>query len=199
MFATLDTRTRKWTLEGGQEVLLSDTVGFVKHLPHHLVASFKATLEEAVHADLLLHVVDTSDDDVDNHLKSVTEVLAQIGCGDKPVIMVLNKADVISNKSNFEMLNALYPDAICVSAKSGLNLDLIRDEVLKFNKGNEIKVKVLGDHADGKVHSYLHANSEILNEEYGEKQYSIEAKIGKNQLVGLKKLNPANLEIVEKS
>ncbi len=197
LFATLDTRTKKWNLEGGIEALLSDTVGFVKHLPHHLVASFKATLEEAVHADLLLHVVDSSDEDVQVHLNSVKEVLDQIGCGDKPVIMVLNKADLISNRSNFELLSAMYPDAVCVSAKSGLNLDQLRDEVLKYFKGREVDVKVCGENSEGKIQSYLRANSTILDEQYGEKQYQIRARIGHNQLVGLKRLNPLNLEILE--
>ncbi|RPJ26872.1 MAG: GTPase HflX, partial [Planctomycetaceae bacterium] len=91
LFATLDTRTRKWVPSRGAEVLLSDTVGFVRNLPHQLVASFKATLEEAVLADLLLHVIDVSNPEVMNQMESVNKVLADIGCGDKPILEVFNK------------------------------------------------------------------------------------------------------------
>jgi len=94
LFATLDTRTRRWMPAKGVEVLLSDTVGFVKNLPHQLVASFKATLEEAVNADLLIHVVDVSNADALKQIESVKHVLAEIGCSKKPILQVLNKVDV---------------------------------------------------------------------------------------------------------
>ena len=93
LFATLDTKTRAWKLERGTEVLLSDTVGFVRDLPHNLVASFKATLEEAVHADLLLHVLDVGHPHAEQQFKSVHEVLDEIGVKDKPEILLLNKID----------------------------------------------------------------------------------------------------------
>src|SRR4030042_3685576 len=95
LFATLDTRTRKWTPVKGVDVLISDTVGFVQNLPHQLVASFKATLEEAVNADLLIHVIDAANPDALNQIESVKNVLAEIGCGSMPVLAVLNKADII--------------------------------------------------------------------------------------------------------
>ena len=95
LFATLDTRTRKWIPARGAEVLLSDTVGFVRDLPHQLIASFKATLEEAVNADLLLHVIDVSNPDALKQIESVNNVLAEIGCAEKPVLKVLNKVDIL--------------------------------------------------------------------------------------------------------
>ena len=109
LFATLDTRTRKWIPENGVEILLSDTVGFVRRLPHQLVASFKATLEEAVNADLLLHVVDLANPEALDQIESVDKVLDEIGCGDKPTIMVLNKADAVYALSQVEIIQTLYP------------------------------------------------------------------------------------------
>jgi len=102
LFATLDTRTRRWAPAKGVEVLISDTVGFVKKLPHQLVASFKATLEEAFNADLLLHIIDVSSPDALKQIESVNNVLKEIGCGEKPVLEVLNKVDVVRNISDLE-------------------------------------------------------------------------------------------------
>ena len=93
LFATLDTKTRTWKLERGIEVLLSDTVGFVRDLPHNLVASFRATLEEATHADLLIHVLDIGHPHAQQQYDSVHEVLAEIGVKDRPELLVLNKID----------------------------------------------------------------------------------------------------------
>ena len=196
LFATLDTRTRKWIVEKGSEVLLSDTVGFVSHLPHHLVASFKATLEEAVHADLLLHVVDISSDDVFDQIKSVETVLKEIGCGKKEMLVALNKADVLAKKSNLESLQSIYPDAVCVSAKTGLNLDLLADAVLARYKGGYATVNVTIDISNGKIPSFLRANAEIISEEYTNHHVTIEAVIGKAQLPALKTLKPEKLEII---
>ena len=94
LFATLDTRTRKWSPAKGVEVLISDTVGFVRSLPHQLVASFKATLEEAVNADLLLHIIDVANPDALNQVESVNNVLTEIGCGGMPILEVLNSPQV---------------------------------------------------------------------------------------------------------
>src|SRR5208282_2718753 len=91
LFATLDTKTRMWHIERGTEVMLSDTVGFVRDLPHHLVASFKATLEEAVHADLLLHVVDVGHPQAQQQYACVHQVLEELGVRSKPEILLLNK------------------------------------------------------------------------------------------------------------
>src|SRR5437660_12271660 len=99
LFSTLDTRTRQWHLKDWGRVLLSDTVGFIRDLPHHLIASFKATLEEARQAKLLLHVVDASSPVADEQIKSVNEVLKELGCGHKPTLLVLNKVDRVADRS----------------------------------------------------------------------------------------------------
>ena len=107
LFATLDTRTKKWPLAGGTEALLSDTVGFIRNLPHQLIASFKATLEEAVNADLLLHIADVSNPNALQQIESVNKVLLEIGCKDRPVLLALNKIDIIKKAGLLEMLETL--------------------------------------------------------------------------------------------
>ncbi|MFH1370397.1 MAG: GTPase HflX [Planctomycetota bacterium] len=196
LFATLDTRTRKWQLEGGAEVLLSDTVGFIRNLPHQLVASFKATLEEAINADLLLHVVDVSSPDALKQIESVNSVLAEISCSQKQILLVLNKSDIVSAITTLEMLQTLFPEAVCVSAKTGFGLDRLHLAVLNKYKGARLIVKIVVNPADGKIQSFLRAYGTIIEEKYTDGKVLIEAYLGQNQLVDLKRLKPERLEVL---
>lgn len=121
LFATLDTRVRRWKREDGREVLLTDTVGFVRDLPHHLVASFHATLEETINADLLLHVCDAGDPDLELHIEAVNEVLGQLGAGEIPRMMVLNKIDRVE-ETDRAILIAAHPQAVMTSAHTSEGL-----------------------------------------------------------------------------
>jgi len=129
VFATLDTRVRRWRLADGREVLLSDTVGFVRDLPHHLVASFQATLEETLRADLLLHVCDASDPDLAGHLESVKNVLAKLGASEIPLFLILNKIDRVSAPLRAR-LEERFPESLLLSARTGEGMDLL-DEGLR--------------------------------------------------------------------
>jgi GTP-binding protein HflX len=197
LFATLDTRTRKWTLAGGAEVLLSDTIGFIKNLPHQLVASFRATLEEAVNADLLLHIVDVSNPNALNQIESVNSVLAEIGCAERPILIVLNKVDIVKKIGDLEMLQTLFPDALCISARTGLGLDRLSEAVLAKYKGAELLLRISSSQSDGKVQSFLRAYGTIINEQYLDGSVLIDARLGRNQLPGLKRLRPETIEIVQ--
>jgi len=197
LFATLDTRTRKWTPARGADVLVSDTVGFVKNLPHQLVASFKATLEEAVNADLLLHIVDVASPDALQQIESVNNVLKEIGCGQKPILEVFNKVDIVRRIGDFEMLQTLFPDAVCISAKAGYGLEKLNEAVAARYRGAEILLRVASSQSNGKVQSFLRAHGQILNEQYQDSSVLIDAKLGRNQLADLKRLQPDKLEIVE--
>lgn len=196
LFATLDTRTRKWQLAGGPEVLLSDTVGFVRKLPHQLVASFKATLEEAVNADLLLHVVDVASDDAEEQINAVNAVLKEIDCGDKPTLVLLNKSDVVAKRGQLETLGAVLPEALCVSAKTGMGLVKLHDTVLEKYNGGTVTARVTCLQSNGRVQSFLRANATILNERYTDSAALIEARIGKNQLGQLRRLGADEIEII---
>lgn len=196
LFATLDTRTRKWQLDGGAAVLISDTVGFIRNLPHQLVESFKATLEEAINADLLLHVVDVSSKDALKQIDSVNKVLVEIGCREKQILLVLNKIDVLSDTTALEFLQTLHRDAISISAKTGYGLDRLHGAVVQKYKGSVLHVKLVISPANGKIQSFLRAYGMVIDEQYTNGKVLIEAHLGQNQLVDLKRMRPLSLEIL---
>jgi len=198
LFATLDTRTRRWTPDGGAEVLLSDTIGFVKNLPHQLVASFKATLEEAVNADLLLHIVDASNTEAMQQIESVNKVLAEIGCDEKPALVVFNKVDIVRRIGELEILQTMFPDAVCISAKTELGLEQLSEKVSAQYKGAELLLRVAGSQSNGKVQSFLRAYGQILKEQYCDGCVLIDVRLGRNQLAELKRLHPESIEIVDR-
>ncbi len=197
LFATLDTRTRKWALGRGAEVLLSDTVGFLKSLPHQLIASFKATLEEAVNADLLLHIVDVSNPDALKQIDSVNKVLEELGCAKKPTLKVLNKVDIVKKIGDLEMLQTLFRDAVCISAKTGFSLEQLTEAVLAKYKGAIVLLRVSSSQSNGKLQSFLRAYGTIVKERYLDGSVLIDARLGRNQLPGLKRLQPDNLQILQ--
>jgi len=196
LFATLDTRTKKWVLAGGAEALLSDTVGFIKNLPHHLVASFKATLEEAINADLLLHIVDVSNPEASGQIESVNKVLAEIGCAEKPTLKVFNKIDAVKKIDDLETLQTVFTDAVCISAKTGLGLEKLSRAVLDKYKGAELLLRVGISQSKGKVQSFLRAYGTIVQETYRDGCIVIDARLGRNQLGSLKRLGAESIEIV---
>jgi len=194
LFATLDTRTRQWMLEGGKKALISDTVGFVRNLPHKLVASFKATLEEAVNADLLLHIVDVSNPDAEMQALNARKVLDEIKCSNKKTLIVFNKSDVVRSQAHFETLQMIYPEAICISARTGLNLDMLKAKIIEIYDGGTAFLRITASAGDGKIQSYLKSHSEILKQEYIDDTVVMDVQIGKNQMPQLKKLKPIKIE-----
>lgn len=194
LFATLDTRTRKWQVDSGLHVLLSDTVGFVSKLPHHLVASFKATLEETLNADLLLHVVDASSIDAFEQIKSVESVLKELNCDQKETMVLLNKSDCIADKGVFESVQTVFPDALSVSAKTGLNLSQLAEQIAEKVRGQNMRVRIILSHSEGKLRSYLHTIGAELTEEYLDGSVQIETTLGKNQIAQLKRLGAKQIE-----
>ena len=193
----MDTRTRKWKPASGVEVLISDTVGFVKSLPHQLVASFKATLEEAVNADLLLHIIDVSNPDALGQIESVNNVLAEIGCAERPILEVFNKVDIVRRISDLEMLQTLFGDAVSISAKTGYGMGDLSEAVTAKYKGAELLLRVASSQSNGKVQSFLRAHGQILKEQYCDSSVLIDARLGRNQLPDLKRLHPESIEIID--
>jgi len=159
LFATLDTRTRRWHLPGWGYVLLSDTVGFIRDLPHHLVASFRATLEEVREADLLLHVIDASNPYAPQQAKAVQQVLSELGCAEKPTIHVLNKADRVPDRSYIELLRANLKNTVVVSAKTGIGLDQLAQRVLETLKEQFALVEVSYHAGNGRLAHYMRAHA----------------------------------------
>lgn len=166
LFSTLDTRTRQWRIGDFGKVLLSDTVGFIRELPHHLIASFKATLEEARQAKLLLHVVDASNPFAEEHIQAVQKVLHELECDKNPMLLVLNKVDRVSDPSLVQVLEKHHPKSVAVSARSGKGIDQLTDAVVEMLMADFAHVAVDVPAANGKVLSYLAAHADIRRQEF---------------------------------
>lgn len=166
LFSTLDTRTRQWHIRDWGRVLLSDTVGFIRELPHHLVASFRATLSEARYAKLLLHVVDASNPQAEDQIRAVNAVLKELECDQKPAILVLNKIDRISDRSVLHVLEAHHPRAVAVSGLTGEGIDKLEDAVMEALAAEFAEAEVITDAGNGRVLAFLNAHSEVYRQEF---------------------------------
>jgi GTP-binding protein HflX len=173
LFSTLDTRTRQWHLKDWGRILLSDTVGFIRDLPHHLIASFKATLEEARQARLLLHVVDASNPTAEEQIKAVNAVLAELGCGDKSTLLVLNKADRLSDPSLLHVLQRHHPRSVAVSAITGEGLHALREAVIEALSADFANAEIDAEAGNGKVLSYLAAHADVYRQEYRDNRVTV--------------------------
>jgi GTP-binding protein HflX len=177
LFATLDTTTRAIELPDGQPLLLTDTVGFVRNLPHRLVEAFKATLEESVLADFILHVVDASSPEVEKLYETTMGVLAELGAGDKPVITVLNKIDVLNDPVKLAGLEVMFPNTISVSAKSGLGMDelLVKCAVMLADRVKTETYRL--PQSRGDLAGLLHREAKVLDTEYDGNDVIIKAVV----------------------
>ncbi len=184
LFATLDTRTRKWQING-QEVLLSDTVGFIRDLPHHLVASFRATLEEAIHADLLLHVADASHDRVDDEVAVVRRVLDELGCDRQKQLLVLNKTDRIKDPAARTVLANRYPEAIFISAATGDGVDELAEAVATRGAGDRVRLELRADCRNGKLMQYIEQHADVHSRDYSDATAIIRADMPSRYADGL--------------
>ena len=162
LFATLDPTTRRLALPSGRALLLTDTVGFVRRLPHRLVEAFKATLEEAVQADFLVHVIDLGSPERDKHAETTLQVLTEIGAGDRPVITVLNKADLCDEVERAQAL-AAYPDAKLISTKTGEGLPALLQRLEECAASRDEHMTLLIPHDQYAMLSKLHAGATIIH------------------------------------
>ncbi|MCF6154623.1 MAG: GTPase HflX [wastewater metagenome] len=170
LFATLDTKTSICKLENGRKVLVSDTVGFIQKLPHHLVSSFKATLEEARHADLLLHVADMSSPLVHKQIGAVNAVLKELGCDNKPTIMVFNKIDAIKDESAVPLLQSYYRDCVMISARTHQGIEELKRKIREILEKNFMEVELTCSPANGKLIAYLHEHAHTLSSRFEEQR-----------------------------
>jgi GTP-binding protein HflX len=197
LFATLDTKTRAWKLERGTEVLLSDTVGFVRDLPHNLVASFKATLEEAVHADLLLHVLDVGHPHAEQQFKSVHEVLDEVGVKDKQELLLLNKIDTEEGEAAYPFWRTLYPDAVPISARTGLGLDRLQQAVSAAVRGQQLDVTLEADVTNGRLISFIESHARVHDRQFNDGRVQIKAVMGKRTLADLARNDQVEVKSAE--
>lgn len=166
LFATLDTTTRAIELPDGQPLLLTDTVGFVRNLPHRLVEAFKATLEESVLADFIIHVLDASSPEVEKFYTTTMEVLEELGAGDKPVITVLNKIDVLNDPVKLAGLEVSFPNTISVSALTGVGMDGLMKKCSEMLADRVRVEKYRIPQSRGDLSGLLHRDAKVLDTEY---------------------------------
>ena len=178
LFSTLDTTTRALELEGKQQVLLTDTVGFIRKLPHHLIEAFKSTLEEAKYADIIIHVVDASNPQMDTQMYVVYDTLRQLGVEGKPIITLFNKQDKLESPQMFRDLHADYTFA--VSAKTGQGLDELKGALLDIIRQDQIYVERLYDFSEAGKIQLIRKQGQLLEEEYVAEGIAVKAYVPKS-------------------
>lgn len=163
LFATLDPTTRGLELESGQQILLTDTVGFISKLPHHLVEAFKSTLEEAVYADIILHVVDASNPAMDSQMYVVYDTLEKLGAGDKPIITAFNKIEIAGNK----VLKDFKADkTVNISALHGAGLTELKDTIEEVLRESKIYIEMTYSYTEASKISLIRKYGQLISEEY---------------------------------
>jgi GTP-binding protein HflX len=174
LFATLDPSARKLIMADGREAVLIDTVGFIRKLPHELIEAFKSTLEEAVHADMLLHVVDSSNDNAAMQIGVVEKLLQDLGASSKNTILVLNKQDIVGSGR----INAMGYTSVCeISAVTGSGIPQLLEKITDGFKDRLKKLKLLVPYNDGWVMPYIYKNGQVISQEYIEDGIKVEALV----------------------
>jgi GTP-binding protein HflX len=161
LFATLDPTTRRAAAEDGRVYTLSDTVGFVRHLPHQIVEAFRSTLEEVAHADLVLHVVDGAHPDPEGQVSAVREVLAEVGADRLPELLVINKVDA-ADEETLLRLKRTWPDAVFVSARTGLGIDELRGAIERNLPRPAVELRILLPYDRGDLVARIHRSGQVV-------------------------------------
>lgn len=186
LFATLDPLTRLVRLPDGREFVLSDTVGFIRRLPHHLVAAFRATLEEVTTADLLLHVVDASHPEAEKQIAAVQTVLQELHAETQPTLMIFNKADRVDDPDRLRFLCEPYDEFYVVSARTGEGLDALREALSRRVSRSEHDYVFRFALGEGKWLSYLYEHGLVREVKYGEKEMTVRVLLDPRFLKPLK-------------
>lgn len=176
-FATLDPTTRKVDLADGFSFFLTDTVGFIRELPTMLVAAFRATLEETLEADLLIHVVDVSHPDWEIQRDSVNETIGELGAGEIPILTLFNKVDMIKERDELTKLVAEFPNSVAVSAKTGEGMEDLENHIRRMLSDRYTRIKALVPYSSANIAETAHSFGKILVKEYREDGIYIEAEL----------------------
>lgn len=178
LFSTLDTTTRSLVLDNTQEILITDTVGFIRKLPHHLVEAFKSTLEEAKYADIIIHVVDASNPQMDEQMHVVYDTLRQLGAADRPVITLFNKQDRLEAAGSYRDFQAEY--SIPTSAKTGEGLVELKKALLEIIRREQIYVERLYDFSEASKIQLIRSRGQLLSEKYVPEGIEVKAYVPKD-------------------
>ncbi len=178
LFSTLDTTTRSLVLDNTQEILLTDTVGFIRKLPHHLVEAFKSTLEEAKYADIIIHVVDASNPQMDEQMYVVYDTLRQLGVEDRPVVTLFNKQDRLEQPGRQRDFQADY--SIPTSAKTGQGLEELKKALLEILRRDQIYIERLYDFSEAGKIQLIRSRGQLISEEYVPEGIEVKAYVPKD-------------------
>ena len=181
LFATLDSTTRVVEVDRQHRFLLTDTVGFIRHLPHHLFASFRATLEEAVSADLLLHVIDLSHPHYGLQRDTVDDVLRELNIEDKPILTVLNKIDQVGDHEEEEVARGVgdQEDVVAVSALTGYGVGALKSEIMNRCQANSVTLDLHIPQGEGKLLANLRARAQVLEQDFRDNQVHLRVRLDK--------------------
>ncbi len=182
LFATLDPTTRKLILPNKQEVFLTDTVGFIKNLPHHLVSAFHATLEEVIEADILLNISDITSEEIETEITAVDKVLTELESNNKPTIMVFNKIDKLNSDTKLNIINhwtSEYTNSIAISAITGEGVNLLFEKITDFLSRSMEKIKINIPYSMINLREIIYKQGNVLSEKFTSKQIVIKAEVTK--------------------
>ena len=179
LFATLDTTVRRWKLNASTTVLLSDTVGFIRKLPHHLVASFHTTLAEAIEADLLIHVVDVTHPHFETHVQTVNQILEELKLTDKKRLLVFNKVDRLKNHNLLDQLRLLHPEALFISAARHIGLQHLRQRLLQLVEDQYEVKQIRLNYQRGAAEHLIYPLAKILDKSSDEQYLYLTIKYAK--------------------
>ncbi|MEK6570145.1 MAG: GTPase HflX [Bacteroidota bacterium] len=182
LFATLDATTRLVTLTPAQKVLVTDTVGFIRKLPHHLIASFKSTLAEVTEADILFHIVDASSPQFEDQIEVVKTTLDELRSLDKPSVMVFNKIDRLTDRSFLKELEQRYENAVSISAARGINISGLKEKILSLLVKDLTERTMVVKQSDYKVIALLHDVADVLEKTYLDNRVKIRFRISDAEL-----------------
>ena len=196
LFATLDPTTRTLDLLDNQHVLLSDTVGFLKKLPHHLVDAFKATLEEVAEADLLLHIVDVAHPEAESQIDAVDEVLKELGALERPTLMLFNKVDLLEDEEYPQLFRSKYPDSLAISAQNGAGLEALKELLAERFSAQDVDVSLALSYQDGKALDYLYKHGEVFDTDYQGESIKVKAKLPQRYLKALDRLTTNSTAVI---
>ena len=188
LFATLDSTTRSLIFNGKNKILVSDTVGFIRKLPAHLVASFKSTLNEVRDSDVILHIIDFSHPYYEDHLKVVEDTLKGYGSAEKKEIKVFNKVDLINDKSKIEYVRNTYPDSIVISARKGINISSLVSMIENIIKDSFIEEELTLGIEQTKLASKIHELADVTSVKYDDDSVLFKYRVNKENSEKIKKL-----------
>lgn len=179
LFATLDSTTRAYQLSPKKKILITDTVGFIRKLPHHLIASFKSTLNVVREANLIIHVIDITNPYFEDHIKIVENTLDNLNCKDTYQVKIFNKIDALEDKSRINYIKSVHPDSIMISAERGINISNLKELFVEFYEKNFIENTIRTDHSKSHLVAKVHSLVDDLDTSYDDFGITIKYKTNK--------------------